>query len=73
MKLYLYIMLLGWLLPSLAFAQSYAIDWYKIAGGGVTSTGATLTSATVAPLWRNRLSNLPSGNHTCALQFGSKL
>ena len=41
MKLYLYIMLLGWLLPSLAFAQSYAIDWYKIAGGGGTSTGAT--------------------------------
>jgi hypothetical protein len=23
------------------FAQSYSIDWYKIAGGGGTSTGAT--------------------------------
>jgi len=36
-----YIILFGWLLPSLAFAQSYSIDWYKIAGGGGTSTGAT--------------------------------
>ena len=24
-----------------AFAQSYSIDWYKISGGGGTSTGAT--------------------------------
>jgi len=24
-----------------AFAQSYSIDWYKIAGGGGTSTGGT--------------------------------
>ena len=36
-----YIILFGWLLPSLVFAQSYSIDWYKIAGGGGTSTGAT--------------------------------
>jgi hypothetical protein len=34
-------LLLGLLLPSLGFAQSYSIDWYKIAGGGGTSTGAT--------------------------------
>ena len=27
------------LLPALAFAQSYAIDWSKVAGGGGTSTG----------------------------------
>src|ERR1017187_9407108 len=26
---------------STAHAQSYSIDWYKIAGGGGTSTGAT--------------------------------
>jgi hypothetical protein len=26
---------------STAFAQQYSIDWYKIAGGGGTSTGAT--------------------------------
>jgi hypothetical protein len=26
-----------------AFAQSYSVDWYKIAGGGGTSTGSTYT------------------------------
>lgn len=31
--------LLGVLVPAVAFAQSYAIDWYQIAGGGGTSTG----------------------------------
>ena len=29
------------LAPSVASAQSYTIDWYKIAGGGGTSTGGT--------------------------------
>jgi hypothetical protein len=29
------------LLPAIGFAQQYSIDWYKIAGGGGTSTGAT--------------------------------
>jgi hypothetical protein len=28
-------------LPVISFAQSYTIDWYKVAGGGGTSTGAT--------------------------------
>jgi hypothetical protein len=27
--------------PMISVAQSYSIDWYKIAGGGGTSTGAT--------------------------------
>jgi hypothetical protein len=30
------------LVPS-SFAQSYSVDWYKIAGGGGTSTGGTYT------------------------------
>lgn len=29
-----------WLMPLAVQAQSYSIDWYKIAGGGGTSTGA---------------------------------
>ena len=29
------------LLPAGAMAQSYSIDWYKVAGGGGTSTGGT--------------------------------
>jgi hypothetical protein len=27
------------MIPSLGVAQSYSIDWYKVAGGGGTSTG----------------------------------
>jgi hypothetical protein len=32
-------LLLGLLIPGIAFAQSYSIDWHKIAGGGGVSTG----------------------------------
>jgi hypothetical protein len=35
------ILLLSLLLPASCFAQQYSISWYKIAGGGGTSTGAT--------------------------------
>ena len=31
-------LLCGLLIASLGFAQSYSIDWYKVAGGGGTST-----------------------------------
>lgn len=31
---------LGLLLPPLTFAQTYSVDWYKISGGGGTSTNA---------------------------------
>ena len=36
-------LILAWslLLTATGFAQQYSIDWYKIAGGGGTSTGAT--------------------------------
>jgi len=33
------ILILGLLLPVTGFAQGYSIDWYKITGGGGTSTG----------------------------------
>jgi hypothetical protein len=32
------ILLFSLLLPAIGFAQQYSIDWYKIAGGGGTST-----------------------------------
>ena len=35
------IVMLCLILPALGFAQQYSIDWYKIAGGGGTSTGGT--------------------------------
>ena len=34
------ILLLGLLMPALSNAQTYSIDWYKIAGGGGTSTNS---------------------------------
>ena len=33
------LLLLGLLIPGISFAQSYSIDWYKIAGGGGPLTG----------------------------------
>ena len=39
---------LGLLLPFVAFAKQYTIDWYKIAGGGGTSTaGVYSVSCTI--------------------------
>ena len=37
------ILLFGLLMPSLCLAQSYSIDWYKIAGGGGTSSNGQYT------------------------------
>ena len=34
-------LVLSLLVPGLGFAQTYTIDWYKVAGGGGTSTGGT--------------------------------
>ena len=37
----------GWIVLGVAIsalAQNYSIDWYKMAGGGGTSTGATIKS-----------------------------
>jgi hypothetical protein len=33
-----WILLFGMLIPALSHAQSYSIAWYKIAGGGGTSS-----------------------------------
>ncbi len=33
-------LLFGLLIPSLGFTQSYSIDWYKVSGGGGTSTNS---------------------------------
>jgi len=37
------ILFLALVLPVMGFAQTYTVDWYKIAGGGGTSTGGTYT------------------------------
>jgi hypothetical protein len=36
-------LLLGLLIPTVSFAQSYSIDWYKISGGGGTSSNGQYT------------------------------
>jgi len=36
-------LLLGLLIPTVSFAQSYSIDWYKISGGGGTSSNGQFT------------------------------
>ena len=33
-------LLLGLVLPAIGYAQNYSVDWYKVAGGGGTSTSA---------------------------------
>ena len=46
MKTFLF--LISLMAPALGFAQSYSIDWYKIAGGGGTSTnGSYSVSGTI--------------------------
>ena len=39
-----WILYLSLLLPALSQAQTYSIDWYKIAGGGGTSSGTNGTN-----------------------------
>ena len=43
MKRYFILMAAALLLPAGAMAQNYSINWYKIAGGGGTSTGGGYT------------------------------
>ena len=41
MKILSLMLLVALLLQAVVFAQSYAVDWYKVADGGGTSTGGT--------------------------------
>jgi hypothetical protein len=41
MKKIIFLILVLWQLAPALHAQSYSIDWYKISGGGGTSTGGT--------------------------------
>ena len=43
-----FLFLLALLLPAIGFAQGYSVDWYKISGGGGTSTnGSYQVSGTI--------------------------
>ncbi len=53
-----------------ASAQSYSIDWYKIAGGGGTSTGAVYSiSGTIGQSDASQL--MTGGNYTLTAGFWS--
>jgi len=50
---------------SSAFAQSYSIDWYKIAGGGGTSTGSVYSvSGTIGQADATADTALTGGNYS---------
>jgi hypothetical protein len=41
-------LIFGLLIPGISFAQSYSIDWYKVSGGGGTSSnGQYIVSGTI--------------------------
>jgi hypothetical protein len=53
----------GFLLPMLASAQQYSIDWSKVAGGGGTSTGSVYSiSGTIGQL--DASSTMNGGNYS---------
>ena len=56
------ILILGLSLPLASFAQSYSVDWYKIAGGGGTSTGGNYSL--VGTIGQADAGKLTGGNYT---------
>ena len=64
-KTFLFVCLL---MPATSFAQSYSIDWYKVAGGGGTSTGGTYqVSGTIGQPDAN--GSMTGGNYSLAGGF----
>ena len=56
------ILLLTFLIPAVAFAQSYSIDWFTVDGGGGTSTGGVYSvSGTIGQPDAGKMSG---GNYT---------
>jgi hypothetical protein len=50
-----------------AYAQSYSVDWYKIAGGGGTSTGGVYSvSGTIGQ--PDASSAMSGGNYTAGIR-----
>ena len=60
------------MIPSITFAQPYSIDWYKVAGGGGTSTGGTYSvSGTIGQA--DASAPLTGGNYSVTGGFWSLL
>jgi hypothetical protein len=68
MKKFILILLL--LIPAIGFAQQYSIDWYKISGGGGTSTGGVYSvSGTIGQ--HDASSAMTGGNYSLTGGFWS--
>jgi hypothetical protein len=64
------ILILGWLLPVIGLAQSYSIDWHKIAGGGgASSNGNYSVSGTIGQ--HDASSAMSGGNYSLTGGFWS--
>ena len=63
---------LGLILPGISFAQSYSVDWYKVSGGGGTSTGSVYSvSGTIGQ--PDASSAMMGGNYSLTGGFWSLL
>ena len=64
------LLVLSLLIPTISFAQTYSVDWYKIAGGGGTSTGGTYqVSGTIGQ--PDASSTMTGGNYSVTGGFWS--
>jgi hypothetical protein len=66
------LLVLGLLIPTISFAQSYTVNWYKIAGGGGTSTnGSYSVSGTIGqPDASGAMSGLVTGTNYYSVTGG---
>src|SRR5215212_1454938 len=56
------LLILAGLIPTLAYSQAYSVDWYKIAGGGGTSSGGNYTLT--GTIGQHDAGKLAGGNYT---------
>ncbi|MGH7968290.1 MAG: hypothetical protein ACREIC_06125, partial [Limisphaerales bacterium] len=65
-------LVLGLLTPVLALGQSYSIDWYKVSGGGGTSSGGAYSvTATIGQ--PHASSAMTGGNYSLTGGFWSMI
>ena len=64
-------LLFGLLIPALSHAQNYSIDWYKIAGGGGTSSGGNYSVSGTIGQHDAGLQQMSGGNYSLTGGFWS--
>jgi len=67
-----FILIFSLLIPMVSFAQQYSIDWYKVAGGGGTSTGSVYSvSGTIGQPDASANNTMSGGNYSLTGGFWS--